>query len=359
MYVGLYDADLVYHQKSPVLNLEIMKMSSYFRRQGHVVALVADIQKIDKYDKVFIRKDIPSSYLPSSFLLQEKIEWGGLAYTGGTHVWLDPIEIERMIPDLSIYYPFLKHAEKNNIIKDKTIARSLGRRNYVRYFIDGQKINLRVINKNKQVFLYDTNIVENEGWEDELIKLEELTCCKIHFVYPTKVENEEDVGKFLNLTSISKDSILLIDYEFTKTIIPLIRKYEKQFIQKSGHSINIDIWVGKKYDDSKYTTTFFWEDLLEKINLFFIFQSKGIKVRLKLYNHGTYNKYEWLYRLVARWTDTRFRDQDSLRDVVKKNSKVNLKNIDKLEKLDSRFAKILDYSPNYIRKGGTWVYEKE
>lgn len=98
MSYGLYDADLKYYP-IPFYNLELMKLSSFYKRKREIVGFSPDFSP-HKYNHFIVRQDIYSNQTyPTQF---NNIEYGGRAFSGDTYKPL-PYEIEIMRPDISLY----------------------------------------------------------------------------------------------------------------------------------------------------------------------------------------------------------------------------------------------------------------
>ena len=99
MSVGLYDADQATFTKV-VFNLELMKLSAYYKRKGEIVILAPEFAP-EKHSKFIYRKDYDDGIYPKN-LVRPNVEYGGLAFSNNIYLPL-PLEIERMRPDTEIY----------------------------------------------------------------------------------------------------------------------------------------------------------------------------------------------------------------------------------------------------------------
>lgn len=122
MKIAIIDADLVGKKKHRFPNLVCMKLSGYYKEQGHEVELKLDYKDTDKYDKVFISKvfvqtEIPNEpedkseknentvlewYKDNEFLKKPNIEYGGTGFYYDKAPEL-PKEIEHHMPDYHLY----------------------------------------------------------------------------------------------------------------------------------------------------------------------------------------------------------------------------------------------------------------
>ena len=102
MYIGLIDDDL--REKRSYPNLEIMKLSSYYKNQKDIVELVSDYRQYERYTKLILRKNSGNSDFPNLLLskARNKCEYGGYEFTNGIYIPMDSA-IEKSLPDVTIY----------------------------------------------------------------------------------------------------------------------------------------------------------------------------------------------------------------------------------------------------------------
>ena len=108
MNIGIIDADLndssrlKGKRKHRFPNLASMKISSYYKSQGHNVKLLLSYDDINNYDKVFISKVFTDTYVPEGITKLTHVEYGG---TGFFYDKAEPLpyEIEHCMPDYHLY----------------------------------------------------------------------------------------------------------------------------------------------------------------------------------------------------------------------------------------------------------------
>ena len=98
MSYGLYDGDLQFYPQVPFFNLELMKLSTYYKRRREIVSLSLDF-KPNMYSHFIIRQDYPFN---CTYPTYPNIEYGGRAFSSTKYKPL-PLEIEVMRPDISLY----------------------------------------------------------------------------------------------------------------------------------------------------------------------------------------------------------------------------------------------------------------
>ena len=75
MRVGIIDADLIGKQKHRFPNLACMKLSAFYKKQGHAVDLLMSYDDIESYDKVFISKVFLDTEVPEGILNLSWVEY--------------------------------------------------------------------------------------------------------------------------------------------------------------------------------------------------------------------------------------------------------------------------------------------
>lgn len=102
MRIAIIDADLVGRKKHRFPNLACMKISGYYKRNGHTVELKLDYENLDEYDKVFISKVFLDTEVPQEVLTLSNVEYGGTGFFYDKAAPLPP-HIEHSFPDYDLY----------------------------------------------------------------------------------------------------------------------------------------------------------------------------------------------------------------------------------------------------------------
>lgn len=200
MSYGLYDADLAYYPV-PFYNLELMKLSSYYKRKKEIVGLAPNYSP-HLYNHFIVRQDFynPYSQLPTG----KNVEYGGRAFDGDKYKPL-PLEIERMKPDISLYGRLNPKLARGY---DKSVLSTMRRAEHLRLSLDGQTIwkdferQLRHEEKAFGVIFHDYNLNDVEGAR-ELIEeslsqwIPNVLGRRIGMKYPVYVDNKEDLISWL------------------------------------------------------------------------------------------------------------------------------------------------------------------
>ena len=110
MKIGIIDADLISRKKHRFPNLACMKISAYYKEQGHDVSLLHSYEEIEKHDKVFLSKVFEETPVPDGITALPQVEYGGTGFFFDQAPPL-PDEIEHMIPDYHLYDEFVAESD--------------------------------------------------------------------------------------------------------------------------------------------------------------------------------------------------------------------------------------------------------
>lgn len=109
MKIGIIDADLVGRKKHRFPNLACMKLSSWYKSQGHDVDLLLNYDTVENYNKVFISKVFTDTEIPDGILNLSWVEHGGTGFYYDKAQPL-PYEIEHSMPDYHLYDVYVQYA---------------------------------------------------------------------------------------------------------------------------------------------------------------------------------------------------------------------------------------------------------
>ncbi len=106
-------------------NLACMKISSYYKNQGHDVILLMDYKDIDSCESVFISKVFTDTPIDEKILKNPKVKYGGTGFFYDRAPPLD-IPIEHSFPDYHLYDAWV----------DQQIKSGKANRNALKYYLD-------------------------------------------------------------------------------------------------------------------------------------------------------------------------------------------------------------------------------
>lgn len=223
MSYGLYDADLPYYP-IPFYNLELMKLSSYYKHKREIVGLSPDFSP-HKYNNFIVRQDFYNPHAQS--YRGNNITFGGRAFDGEKYKPL-PVEIERMQPDISIY-----DRVKPNHIKgySSNALNTMRRAEHVRISLDSKTIwkdfekQLRHDKKCFGIIFHDFDLNQIDG-AYEFIRdglsnwLYNPLGRRVGMKFPIQVDNKEDLCKWLSLKPMGTYFSLCHNGLITESYIP-------------------------------------------------------------------------------------------------------------------------------------------
>ena len=230
MTYGLYDADLPYYP-TPFYNLELMKLSSYYKHKREIVGLSSGFSP-NKYGHFIVRQDF---YNPNSIPFSGKnVEYGGRAFDGDKYKPL-PLEIEVMRPDISLYSNALP---KGKFIKEA--VSTMRRAEHLRLSLDGKTIwkdfkrQIRYDTNAYGIIFHDYDLNKIDGVLDfikanssEWIKRKDGN--RIGIKFPVQIYNMEDFLNWLQIKPMGYYYSLhyngLIDDSYLSQLVEINNEY--------------------------------------------------------------------------------------------------------------------------------------
>lgn len=186
MKIGVIDADLL-DKGTRHPNLALMKLSGFFKANGHTVKLLNSYTDLEAYDKIYISKVFKFTNVPEGVISLPNIEIGGTGFfdDGGDNL---PDVIEHHMPDYDLYKEYtnsvLEKGRNRNSISDYLDC-SIGftTRGCFRKcsFCVNKKYDKAVIHSpvnefydptRPYIYLWDDNFLAFSGWESILDDLE-------------------------------------------------------------------------------------------------------------------------------------------------------------------------------------------
>lgn len=242
MSYGLYDGDLQFYP-IPFYNLELMKLSSYYKHKREIVGLSPDFSP-QRYGNFIVRQDF---YNPNAQVYKgNNIVYGGRAFDGEKYKPL-PLEIEICKPDISLY----ERVKPNNTKWNNPSAISTMRRaEHIRLSLDEKTIwkdfekQLRGNPDRFGVIFHDYNLNQIEG-AYELIKHEvpnwilNLNGRKVGMKFPIRVDNKTDLCKWLSLNPMGTYFSLCHNGLITNDYIPELKEISQQTSAHKQASMDI------------------------------------------------------------------------------------------------------------------------
>ena len=297
--IGLYDADAEKYIHT-VFNLELMKLSAYFKKKRDIVTMVPSFCP-EKYTTFYYRKDYNDNDFPKNLTKISNLVYGGLAFSNNKYVPLD-IDIEKVIPDISIYKSnklrFCSSVEKEDYYNVMNNAI------HCRLSLDGKNLwsdfssQLPVIKTKSNLFIHDFTLGHIDGdyeiINDLLSKMRQtFSKARLAAKYPIEITDPSEILKWSQINSsslfftLSYNGILPdeVIYELTKNNFAIGKKIEyditnlcfdenhffnydlpqifKQIIFLRSHYIKISL----KYDED-FLIQKGWKEIIDLLNSF-------------------------------------------------------------------------------------------
>lgn len=186
--IGLIDADLL-DKGTRHPNLALMKLSGFFKANGHTVKLLNSYTDLEAYDKIYISKVFKFTNVPERVISLPNIEIGGTGFfdDGGDNL---PDVIEHHMPDYDLYKEYTngvleKGRNKNSISDYLDCSIGFTTRGCFRKcsFCVNKKYDKAVIHSpinefydptRPYIYLWDDNIFAYSGWRDVFKELAEI-----------------------------------------------------------------------------------------------------------------------------------------------------------------------------------------
>ena len=212
MSVGIMDADMAAYTLVP-FNLEVMKLSAYYKRKGEIVILSPSFTP-ERNTKFIYRKDYNDGDFPLALMRTPNVEYGGLAFSNNIYQPL-PRAIEIMRPDTEIYSrmePIIKgttSANRNKIYQNMMTAE------HCRLSLDGKTIwseyprQFKFLAAARNLMIHDYDLGAIDGSFEEVKKILAAArtdgwATKVGMKFPVQIYDGQSL---LNWASLNSNSV--------------------------------------------------------------------------------------------------------------------------------------------------------
>lgn len=323
MKIAIIDAELIGNKKHRFPNLASMKISGYYKEQGHEVLLKLNYDDISSYDKVFISKVFTETPVPEEILIMPNVEYGGTGFFYDKAPSL-PYEIEHHMPDYHLYDEWVSKKiieQTNEKNKSATIEKEFS---YYREFSIGfmtrgciRKCSF-CVNKNYSscelhselsefhdqsrpyVCLLDDNVFACKDWKkvfEELIstgkKFQFKQGCDERLLTDEKCDILFNKSKWIGDRIFAFDNIK--DKDLIERKLQMIRAH-------TNDQIKFYTFCGYNHENIGMYDEEFWvkdiEELFERIKILMKYGCLPYVMRYKDYKLSTYRG---IYITVASW----------------------------------------------------------
>ena len=324
MKIGIIDADLMDNgTRHP--NLALMKISGYYKEQGHYVKLIHNsYMELFEYDKIYLAKVFSFTEVPEWVLKRKNIVIGGTGFypDGGENL---PHEIEHHKPDYSLYDEYveeqLKAGRKRSTLEDY-MDYSIGfstrgcfrkckfcvNKKYDKAF-KHSPIEEFLDNDRPYLYLWDDNFFAYPKWE-EILDAIEATGKPFQFRQGLDLRLMTDRrAKRFNNTNYRGDFIFAFDHiEERDRIIEKIQLWKRY----SSKICKLYVLCGFESQDEKDI-----ENTFERIK---ILMKYGCIPYIMRHENYKKSKYKNMYIELARWCNQpQFYKKKSFREFCEAN----------------------------------------
>lgn len=359
MYIGIIDQDALLYKKNFFPNLEVMKISSYHKAKRDIVDFILNMTILDKYSKIYLRKNIQDNYYPSFVISKDNCDYGGLSFTNNQYIPMTE-EIENTVPDFSIYNNYMKIIKPKCSygLKEEELSKAIYTRAYYNdifkedIFLAPLKANTSGLGS---IFIYDKdffrnidclNILKNNMKEDKK---------RIKFLYPQRLSNYNLISEICKAEKIfgrtRKDTSFFVYTKqlYKKDFLEVCAQADKDFKSSISFEIGAD-----KY--KTYTDNFLKEEFITYLNRIIYVIAKGVKHIKFSVNPEILNKdYKALYGDLAKWYNSHFTKM-SFCEFVKQNNSPNKEIFKKLVNSNNMIRELSLVKPReFLSKGGDWI----
>lgn len=211
MSVGLYDMDMATYTLVP-FNLELMKLSSYYKRRGEIVVLSPSFSP-ERHKNFFLRKDYDDGKYPPNLTKISNVQYGGLAFSNNIYHPL-PIEIETCKPDPLIYERMENSILNTTSAQREKIYKNMMEAEHCRISLDGKTIwedypkQFKYLAGARNIMFHDFDLNAIDGGYEEVVKIMSKArtdgwATRLGMKFPVQVSTGQDL---LNWTKFKPNS---------------------------------------------------------------------------------------------------------------------------------------------------------
>lgn len=354
--IGLLDVDWSLSTSTTTLipNIEIMKLASYYKLEENQFCrlLTFDDTDLDGYDTIYVFSELHQNLkLPSAFLRQHNIIFGGSALTNCRYIPFENSLIDYTIPRPAIYKEVLKQ-KYNDGIKAKVISKVLDN-TYYRNYAGENKLPLPAILPNKQLLLYDRDFFYPD-WKDTIQEITDRRVSSIIRLHPIICNTLTNYFDVRDYSKISRANLIILDLNIPlEEVNYMLNHYKKLFLADITQTSNVALYIGGSWS----TKLQYCRDLIYKINLLLSFWSRGIMIKF-YYNEptiGINNPIEDLEKYIVQWANSNKYNR-TIYDKIPK-SKKNHPVMDQYKEVIDLFPdskNIFEQSFNSVKQRGFW-----
>lgn len=260
MSYGLFDADIEKYPYIPFFNLELMKLSSYYKKQREIVTL-SPFFSPNMYQHFILRQDFPGTSYP--IIKYSNIEYGGRAFNVSKYKPLQT-EIEKTKPDSFLYDKIAEQYQTSGL--KISAFRRMKNAEHLRLSLDGRTVwkdfdsQFKNVSKSVGVIFHDYDLGAIEDGYDTVIDiLKDFKLFhdgqRIGMKFPVQVSTPEDLLKWSAIKPMQH--FYSIQFNGIMTM-PLIKEYI-EVVRNTSSAIQSFYNISKNTDYNNFIT----QDIVE------------------------------------------------------------------------------------------------
>lgn len=273
MKIGFVDVDLMTSPYLKRLNVELMKLANYYKKQGHTVEVLHPQSYIFDYDKLCIFCDERKP--KEKYRQHPNVDYYGEYYNNKQYVPFSNDRINYEETNYRIYDNLLKYFLLSNIYNEKDILK-IKNTKWIRLCPSKAPIDIYEVLTGENIAISDSNMLQRADLREFATKLS-IYYYRINFTHLQRITNQEDLDNFMFLKSLNfggLNAILLFEEvdtfkEFIANNYETLRKIQTHLYFAIGYNKN-----------NLYTEDFYLMDLMNT------FKKLSILTKYQIICHG-------------------------------------------------------------------------
>lgn len=218
MAVGFYDYDLELKPHKLMLNLEAMKIASYYHNLGESISLVNNLTCADNYDQFYICRNV--LYKQSDAVVKNEVEVAnkphvhriGLAYSNGIYIPMEE-KFEIQTPYIQLYATYLRDKVLAKEITFPQVEKILNS-HFIRLRAGAYQMDLTKLKRKEKIWIYDYEIEKVDDWYNKLRYCREnlmkgIKTSRVIVVNGFKFTSFDNVKKLSEIPGFGSDDVHL------------------------------------------------------------------------------------------------------------------------------------------------------
>lgn len=352
--IGLIDCEALAIHEPFIPNLEIMKLYGFYKKT-QLTKLILSPEILTACTSIYLRRNYNSTPIPTKWLIDRKVNWGGFSLTNGVYVPLSK-EIENSTPNYRIYNEYIRNSlgGRPKMLDD---AEKFFNYSFIRLH-NGNSIQSRHIVEGMPLLIYDRDIFQEDNYEEKFAIIRAQNPKIVSFLYEPKIKVKENLDAFIKYELFQRElnskqiiTPLIVDIDLT------IANF-KSFISQYGSFLRtyqrtkVLLPTFTSYDLEKSMPTMKRFDVLA--NFVYYAYSQGIIVNLKETRNLPDSNEKILFNLFITYVNSSSVHHKTFYNYCLSKPKKIQAIIKKVYDSDPRLHYLFNVSLTYLLLGGTW-----